>query len=206
MSNERLNSIIDRLIASKDNGETRDIYADWAASYDTDLDGFGYVAPQTGVKLLVDLVPNKSAALFDVGCGTGLVGQKLAQAGFTNIEGGDFSADMLEKASALNVYRQLHAIDLMTVIPLRDNAYDAAICIGVYSSRFKENFFREIVRILKSKAPFVVSIRPHYFEDDVKPQLDTMVAKQIITDLTISNQPYMNGQAASAFYITFRKT
>ncbi|MEM8862063.1 MAG: class I SAM-dependent methyltransferase, partial [Chloroflexota bacterium] len=132
--------------------------------------------------------------------------QKLAGAGYTNIDGGDFSADMLEKASALNVYSQLHTIDLMTAIPLEDSAYDAAICIGVYSSRFKENFFHEIVRILKPNAPFVVSIRPHYFEGDVKPQLDTMVGNQVITDLTISNQPYMNGQAASAFYITFRKT
>ena len=200
-----LNDIINRLIASTDNVETRGIYADWAESYDSDLEGFGYVAPQTGVAMLAELIPDKSAAIFDVGCGTGRVGQLLAGLGYTNVEGGDYSPDMLAKAKGLNCYTQLHTIDLTGPIPLKTAAYDAAICIGVYSSRFNEHFFPEMLRILKPNAPFVISIRPHYFEGDVKPQLDKLGAHEKIIDLAQSEQPYMIGQDANAHYITFRK-
>ncbi len=200
-----LNNIINRLVASTDNVETRDIYADWAESYDSDLEGYGYVAPQTGVDMLAELVPDRSAKIADIGCGTGRVGQLLAGLGYTHIEGGDYSPDMIAIARKLNCYSQLHTIDLTGPIPLENEAYDGAICIGVYSSRFNQYFFPEMLRILKPNAPFVISVRPNYFGGDVKLQLDKLEANQKITDLTHSEKPYMTGQGANAHYITFRK-
>lgn len=205
MGNDNLNDIINRLVASTDNIETRDIYADWAESYDNDLEGYGYVAPQTGVALLAGLLPEKTAKIADIGCGTGRVGQFLAEIGYTDVEGGDYSPDMLAKAAACNCYTQLHTIDLTAPIPLKSAAYDAAICIGVYSSRFNEHFFPQMLRILKPNAPFVISVRPNYFGDDVKPQLDKLEADQKLFDLTTIEKPYMQGQGAQAHYITFRK-
>lgn len=201
-----LDSLINRLIASTDSAETQTIYAEWAATYDGDLDGFGYVAPQLGTTMFAELMPNKDALIYDAGCGTGRVGQKLAGLGFTRIHGVDFSPNMLAKAGSLNVYEKLLTADFCTPLATETNSYDGLISIGVYSSRFKTNFLAEMVRILKPGGPMLFSCRPHYFEGDVKIQLDKMTAGQLITDLAIAKKPYMQAQGAHAHYISFRKS
>ncbi|MFT5193931.1 MAG: SAM-dependent methyltransferase [Cellvibrionaceae bacterium] len=200
-----LNSLINRLIASNDSAETRAIYAEWAATYDGDLDNFGYVAPQLGTAMFGELLTEKSASVYDAGCGTGLAGQCLADMGYTQLHGADFSPDMLAKARLLNVYQTLMPADFCAPIALGTGLYDGIISIGVYSSRFKTHFLPEMIRILKPGAPMLFTCRPHYFEDDVKIQLDKMKADQTITDLAIIEKPYMQAQAANAYYISFRK-
>ena len=200
-----LNSLINRLIASTDSEETKMLYAEWADSYNGDLDGFGYVAPKLGTSMFAELLPRKDALIYDAGCGTGLVGYHLAQLGYSHINGADFSPDMLAKAKQLTVYKELMTADFCAPISAATNSYDGLISIGVYSSRFSEYFLPEMIRILKPNAPMVFSCRPHYFEDDVKIQLDKMEADQTITDLTIVEKPYMQAQSANAHYISFRK-
>ena len=81
---EKLNDMIARLIASTSDDESMEIYKEWAASYEDDLDYFGYVAPRLGAALLADFVPKPDRAalkLLDAGCGTGLVGRELQALG-----------------------------------------------------------------------------------------------------------------------------
>ena len=74
---EQLNDIIARLKASTDGQQIKQIYRDWSATYNQDLDYFGYMAPQVGVALFDEvfaqevrmeaipktaLTPNPSAA------------------------------------------------------------------------------------------------------------------------------------------------
>ncbi|MFK7804964.1 MAG: class I SAM-dependent methyltransferase [Anaerolineae bacterium] len=202
---EQLNNIIQRLISSTDNSETQRLYAEWAATYDGDLDGFGYVAPQLGTAMFSELMPDKNGLIYDAGCGTGLVGQHLAELGYIQLHGADFSPDMQAKARTLNVYEKLMTADFCALLETETNSYDGLISIGVYSSRFKTHFLPEMVRILKQGAPMLFSCRPHYFEDDVKIQLDKMESDQSIRDLTIIEKPYMQAQDAHAYYISFRK-
>ena len=61
-----------------------------------------------------------------MGCGTGLSGAALAEAGFTTIDGSDLSPGMLDKARALGVYRDLWLPD-----DLPDRRYDAVAAVGV---------------------------------------------------------------------------
>jgi predicted TPR repeat methyltransferase len=49
----------------------------------------------------------EGAAVLDMGCGTGLVGQYLKERGFVNIVGVDASQGMLEKAKTKEVYNEL---------------------------------------------------------------------------------------------------
>ena len=206
MNNDnQLNSLINRLIASTDSEETKMLYAEWADSYDGDLDNFGYVAPQLGSAIFAELLPRKDALIYDAGCGTGLVGFHLSQLGYHKIDGADFSPDMLGKAKQLAVYKQLMTADFCAPISTETNVYDGLISIGVYSSRFSEYFLPEMIRILKPSAPMVFSCRPHYFEGDVQIQLENLVASQKITELTVLEKSYMLAQNANAFYISFKK-
>lgn len=203
--NSDLNSLINRLIASTDSAETKMLYAEWADSYEGDLDGFGYVAPQLGTAIFAELMPDKNVLIYDAGCGTGLVGHHLSKIGYSHIHGADFSPDMLAKAKELAVYEKLMTADFCAPIPTDSNSYDGLISIGVYSSRFSTYFLPEMLRILKPNGPMVFSCRPHYFEDDVKIQLDKMESDRSISDLAIIEKPYMQAQDANAHYISFRK-
>ena len=74
-----------------------------------------------------------------MGCGTGLAGKLLDQAGYAHIDGIDLSPEMLEKAAALNVYRQLWEGDLTAVIDVQP-IYQAVICVGVFSHKPDQPF------------------------------------------------------------------
>ena len=48
-----------------------------------------------------------NAKIIDFGCGTGMCGEYLIQAGFSDIYGIDGSKDMLEVARGKNIYKEL---------------------------------------------------------------------------------------------------
>ena len=89
----KLEGLITRLVNTDDQQEVRQLYRQWSASYDSDLDNYGYVAPEVGVTLFEQLVDNPNALIHDAGCGTGQVGQLLQQRGYGNVVGSDFSDD-----------------------------------------------------------------------------------------------------------------
>ncbi len=46
MDKEQLDNLINKLVTATDPDEVVGLYAQWAEQYDSDLDEFGYVAPQ----------------------------------------------------------------------------------------------------------------------------------------------------------------
>jgi predicted TPR repeat methyltransferase len=83
--------------------ETIAMYADWAATYDADIITRGYHTPERIAAALKDHV-KPDTQILDFGCGTGLSGQILHTAGFTNLHGTDITPEMLEKAAARGIY------------------------------------------------------------------------------------------------------
>lgn len=109
------------------------LFDDWAKTYDTDLvDDLGYVADAEACRRFVALVPDRQARILDAGCGTGLVGRRLQQAGYTDIHGRDFAAKMLQQARTTGAYQSLLQHDLTQPIET-DEPFDAAIAVGVFS-------------------------------------------------------------------------
>ena len=114
-------------------GDKQSLFDDWAPTYDHDLvNELGYVADAEACRRLVKLVPDRQARILDAGCGTGLVGRRLQQAGYLNIYGSDYSEKMLDEARACGAYRSLVQHDLTQ--PVRtEELYDAAIVVGVFA-------------------------------------------------------------------------
>ncbi len=114
-------------------GNKQELFDNWAPTYDNDLvDDLGYVADAEACRHFTSLVTDRQARILDAGCGTGLVGRRLQQAGYTDIHGKDYSEKMLDEARATGAYRSLEQHDL-TLPVATEQPYDAAIAVGVFA-------------------------------------------------------------------------
>ena len=201
---QRLNTIVNRLVNATDPDQVKRSYKEWANTYDSDLDSFGYVAPGIGVNLLSKRLDNKKALIHDAGCGTGLVGTLLNQLGYHHLHGSDFSASMLEKASLTGCYTDLQIRDFNGPLAIESNSYDAVISIGVYTKRFDQHFIAEMVRILCPSGHFVFSCREMYFQE-VMDSIALLLKAKAVSCVVVEHDNYMTGQDASAYYIGIEK-
>ena len=131
---KELDGFVARLTAlGGGSGDSRDLYEDWAASYERNLqDDYGYIAPQLAGAAFAAHCPDSDARILDFGCGTGLVGQALAGYGFRQIDGLDISPKMLDEARAKEIYGDLMIGDMTQPIELGGRVYDAAIGVGCF--------------------------------------------------------------------------
>jgi SAM-dependent methyltransferase len=205
-SADRLNNIIGRLLNNRDQDTINATYRDWADSYDKDLDGFGYVAPEISTSLLAEGLGETRGPVFDAGCGTGRCGLLLAGLGFDTIDGVDFSPEMLSLAQDSGAYRRLEIADLSQRLDFPDNTYQAVLSVGVYRTLFKDIFMQEALRILEPQGLIVMTCRSHYFEADLAEQLEAIVQSGQGRLLLQETRLYMTGQDASAHYIVLQKS
>ncbi|MDH3668070.1 MAG: class I SAM-dependent methyltransferase [Paracoccaceae bacterium] len=113
--------------------KTQAFYRDWAARYDEDMVVNRYVSPDRVAAAMAAEVADLTAPILDLGCGTGISGRALQDAGFTTIDATDFSDEMLSAARGKHVYRKLTKGDLHDPIPARPGDYANFAAIGVFS-------------------------------------------------------------------------
>ena len=128
-----------------------DLYDDWAATYDNDLiEDLGYVADAETCRILLSIITDRNARILDAGCGTGLAGRRLMEAGCTNIHGNDYSSKMLDKARATGAYLTLEQHDLTQPV-VTTEPFDAAISVGVFA--FSVPSVKHLVNITSALKP-----------------------------------------------------
>ena len=142
-----------------------EVYRDWAKKYDYDNDNvLGTVSQPKSVNLLSTRLKDKTAKIIDVGCGTGLVGENLKAKDFIYFDGIDISEDMLEIAK-FRGYRNLFLGSLNKQLPVLDNTYDAAMCVGVFThGHVSSEGFNELCRIVKPGGYVCFTINERVFE------------------------------------------
>ncbi|MEM9030132.1 MAG: methyltransferase domain-containing protein [Pseudomonadota bacterium] len=147
--------------------KTRDLYKAWAATYDDELRANGYASPERVAKAMADCVSDLSEPLLDLGCGTGLSGAAFRDAGFTNVDGTDFSAEMLEVAKAKAIYRAIVDSDPATPIPVGRGDYRHFAAVGVFSPGHAP---AELISAVAERMPnggcFGFTLNDHALEDD----------------------------------------
>ena len=77
--------------------EILNYYKDWTDNnkYNQDMVDMNYTAPKETVSVLIKHNHQKDLKILDAGCGTGLVGIELKKHNYSNLDGVDFSQDML---------------------------------------------------------------------------------------------------------------
>lgn len=132
--NFQMDKVDQRLSAVYNSDKNKEaVYDKWAKNYESDLvDDLNYVAHVDTATIFSELIKSKDARILDVACGTGLVGEELQKLGYRNVDGTDFSNEMLKISKCRNVYNALFQHDF-TQPPADPGQYDAVICVGMFS-------------------------------------------------------------------------
>jgi predicted TPR repeat methyltransferase len=159
---------LDEVYGIEDAGQTHALYDRWAASYDAELRANGYASPARVAKAMTAHIADLTAPLLDLGCGTGLSGEAFADAGFTCIDGTDFSAEMLAVAEQKNVYRKLILGDLAEPLPASRGDYANIAAVGVFSpGHAPAEMIDNVVEILPAGGCFGFTLNDHALEEKV---------------------------------------
>jgi SAM-dependent methyltransferase len=135
-------------------------YDEWASSYEDDLGDHG--GPREAADAMLQYAGPDSRIL-DAGCGTGLVGQLLAERGFRNIEGLDMSPGMLQRAASKGCYKALHQRVLGQPLDFETGSYDAVISVGVFvRAHAPSSSFDELARIVRPGGKVIFTMRPEF--------------------------------------------
>lgn len=113
--------------------DNRRLYADWAASYDSEFAArMAYRLPEL-VAAAFEGVGEGVGPVLDLGAGTGLLGQALVAKGIGPVDGIDISPQMLAVAQGKGIYRDLMLADLSQPLALPFTAYRGVVSSGTFT-------------------------------------------------------------------------
>lgn len=108
------------------------------------------------------------AQIFDIGAGTGIVGQEICSAGYKNIDAVDASERMLSKSRDRNCYRNIHHMYLGNgSFPKSEmlGTYDLIITSGVWlDGHIPREGISESIACLRQGGHWVTAMRTKFME------------------------------------------
>jgi predicted TPR repeat methyltransferase len=131
--------------ARASDGYVRDVFDDFAESFDQNLEQLKYEAPQLlhAALLRPGQVPRQTGLrILDLGCGTGLCGA-LLRPWAARLVGVDLSPKMLSKAAARAVYDQLNCAELTRWLAEGAQPFDVVVCADVLC------YFGDLAEVLR---------------------------------------------------------
>ena len=187
---------------AKNDDRLTKVYRDWAKKYDYDNDHvLGTVSQPKSVSLLSTRLKDKTAKIIDVGCGTGLVGDNLKAHDFIYFDGIDISKDMLSIAKSRG-YRNLFLGSLNKQLPVLDNAYDTAMCVGVFThGHVSSDGFKELCRIVKPGGYICFTINEGVFKKyGFKETIAEFQSDKIWEVISLHKDDYMTLENVKGYY------
>jgi predicted TPR repeat methyltransferase len=151
---------------SMDGKVNAESYDAMAPGYDEQLAAWGYEAPERAAEFLAEYLPDfQNAEILDCGCGTGMTGAALRQAGAGGrITGFDMSEGSLDIARTKGVYNELDTADLNQPLVFDDDSLDGVLCVGVLSYVSEEPLMREWKRVIRPGGVAVFTSRDDFFQ------------------------------------------
>ena len=189
--------------------ETKAFYAQWAATYDEELvAGNGYIQPERCGDAMERFVPDRSARVLDMGCGTGLAGVVLRRRGYEAVDGCDYSPEMLEQARRTGAYDRLIEIDLNDhPLPIEAGAYDVVIAVGVFSfGHVDATVLDEVVRFLPVEGTLIVCVNEAWWaEGSLAAKIDRLEAGGALAVVQRELGPHVPSHGVEGWVIVAHK-
>lgn len=163
-----------------------DYYREFADLYDREYASrLGYIYPAMLAAIYKQYAGKNDTPLADIGCGTGLVAEALQTAGVMpdiEIDGIDISTEMLDKAKAKNLYRNLHQADLTQAMANIPTRYHSIVSAGTFTfGHLGAELLPDILQLGTSGTLYCIGVNSIYYEEQGFSRiLDVMVeSKQI---------------------------
>jgi SAM-dependent methyltransferase len=158
------------------------LYDGWAATYDADMQGIGYVHPAVIAGLVGRYVQSKNDPIFDAGVGTGTVGNLLAIMGYGNLIGVDMSEGMLARAKARKIYVDLRNRVLGEPLDFADGTMAAVVSTGVFTTGHgPANAWDELTRITRAGGHLIFTVGTVVWQDSgFADKFDALCGKGLI--------------------------
>ena len=158
------------------------------------------------MQLLLDAMGSPELTALDAGCGTGLVGVLLKEAGMSSLTGIDYSPGMLAEAEKKGVYDALHTIDMNLPLTLPSDSFDAVTCIGTFTStHVKPEAVKELARVTRSGGVLVFTVRDDYWRST---NFIDLVAELHVSGVArieqIRLEPYIHSEGSECRFVVLR--
>ena len=150
--------------ASKTAGDIKRLYETWAQSYDAAFaDAEGYQLPREVVMAFIAM--SGCGPVLDVGAGTGIVAERLQDAGVGPVDALDLSQDMLNVAAAKGCYRDLFAEDVTQPLSkLVESSYRGIVSAGTFTlGHVGPEALDNLVAVAAPGCLFVFSVNSKHF-------------------------------------------
>lgn len=169
-------------------------YDEWAETYDATLKSWDYQAPDDAAATLGAHLKSGDKIL-DVGCGTGMFAKAMSRHLDCHIEGIDISAASLEIAKKQGGYDRVQCHDLQTnPLPVPDNAFDAAACVGVMTYiEDAAGLLADLCRVVRPGGYLLFTQRDdRWVEKDFDSLITSFEERKLWTPLNVSKaKPYL---------------
>ncbi len=188
------------------NEQLNEVYSNWADSYDDDNDNkLKTVSQPNTVAMLKRHCTSTDIRIFDVGCGTGIVGEYLLANGFEHFDGTDPSLEMMEHARKRG-YENLLKLTPGEPLPAKDNSYDSTMCVGVFThGHLGSEGFPELIRVTKPDGLICFSVNEGVWESGkFEPAIERHSKAGDWEVLEMTKQDYMVNEGVQAFYVAVR--
>lgn len=207
MSQEKIKDIsetrpwLSKICDSQSTEELKRNYDSWAKTYDTDVRDDWSFMPANIAQTLSKLLPQKDAKILDAGAGTGLVGEALAQQGYTNLTAVDLSEKMLAIAKDRQVYKALYQCNLEdSQIFSNSVTFDVIIAAGVFAyAHAGAEVLNNLFGFLKEEGVFLLTIR-----EDYRSEMQTALEQLPWTLVSEENFPIYD-EAKLMYLLAFKK-
>ncbi|MGD2171050.1 MAG: class I SAM-dependent methyltransferase [Gammaproteobacteria bacterium] len=202
-------AFVDEAYHLEDEASMVEFYRKWAADYDHQmLDELGYESPAMLAAELRHHLPDTGAAIFDIGCGTGLTCLPLAQWGYQNLDGIDLSPDMVRVAGQRGIYRELLVGDVNQQLERDDASYDGVISTGTFThGHVGPEPLEEIFRILKPGGVLACTVHRDLWDSmGFKTAFDALIEQGIATCLSQRLDRYYRDSEPEGWFCIYRKS
>ena len=196
MTEKDLTSGLEKAYALDSADAVRDLYRDWAVSYDADfVERLGYIYPRLVAEVYAAQAGGGDRPVLDIGCGSGAVAE--AMAGDLAVDGLDLSPEMLAVAGAKGIYRGLIEGDLLAALPIADASYGGLVSAGTFThGHVGPQALPELLRVAKPGALFCLGINAqHFAAHGFGDAFDGLAAAGEIVGLRYEDRPIYAGEA-----------